>query len=400
MGKVNIKMSKYKGYIISDLHIGIKNTKKLYEEYKNIFINNIKNEKKDFIIICGDYFDHKLFLNDEFTSYAYTMMVDLINACDKSTKIRIVYGTESHECNQYDFIDKLSEISKMDIKVIKYISDEELLPNLHILYLPEEHILDKNDYYKEYFKEDKKYDYVFGHGVIREAMKEAATQIENKSSNRKSVPVFSTAELRRICKGQVYFGHYHINTDLDDIYYVGSFTRWQFGEEGRKGFYKVICDTEDNEYHNEFIENTMCDIYKTISFGYQNKVFDSMNNMEKELDKIDKLIKGKLFDHVRFEFNIPESQENPESIMNYINERYKFNDNVKTEIVHGYIENKKKKQKEEIQKKNDKYSFIFDKNMSLEDKTSYFINIEYNRDISPDKISMYLYKPLNEILSE
>ena len=108
----------------------------------------------------------------------------------------------------------------------------------------------------------------------------------------------------------------------------------------------------------------------------------------------------KLFDHVRFEFNIPESQENPESIMNYINERYKFNDNVKTEIVHGYIENKKKKQKEEIQKKNDKYSFIFDKNMSLEDKTSYFINIEYNRDISSDKISMYLYKPLNEILSE
>lgn len=393
-------MSKYKGYIISDLHIGIKNTKKLYEEYKNIFINNIKNEKKDFIIICGDYFDHKLFLNDEFTSYAYTMMVDLINACDKSTKIRIVYGTESHECNQYDFIDKLSEISKMDIKVIKYASDEELLPNLHILYLPEEHILDKNEYYKEYFKEDKKYDYVFGHGVIREAMKEAATQIENKSGNRKSVPVFSTAELRRICKGQVYFGHYHINTDLDDIYYVGSFTRWQFGEEGRKGFYKVICDTENNEYHNEFIENTMCDIYKTISFGYQNKVFDSMNNMEKELDKIDKLIKGKLFDHVRFEFNIPESQENPESIMNYINERYKFNDNVKTEIVHGYIENKKKKQKEEIQKKNDKYSFIFDKNMSLEDKTSYFINIEYNRDISSDKISMYLYKPLNEILSE
>ena len=393
-------MSKYKGYIISDLHIGIKNTKKLYEEYKNIFINNIKNEKKDFIIICGDYFDHKLFLNDEFTSYAYTMMVDLINACDKSTKIRIVYGTESHECNQYDFIDKLSEISKIDIKVIKYASDEELLPNLHILYLPELHFLDKIEYYKDYFKEDKKYDYVFGHGVIREAMKEAATQIENKSSNRKSVPVFSTAELRRICKGQVYFGHYHINTDLDDIYYVGSFTRWQFGEEGRKGFYKVIYDTENNEYHNEFIENTMCDIYKTISFGYQNKVFDSMNNMEKELDKIDKLIKGKLFDHVRFEFNIPESQENPESIMNYINERYKFNDNVKTEIVHGYIENKKKKQKEEIQKKNDKYSFIFDKNMSLEDKTSYFINIEYNRDISPDKISMYLYKPLNEILSE
>ena len=31
---------------LSDLHIGIKNTKKLYEEYKNIFINNIKEESK------------------------------------------------------------------------------------------------------------------------------------------------------------------------------------------------------------------------------------------------------------------------------------------------------------------------------------------------------------------
>ena len=38
--------------------------------------------------------------------------------------------------------------------------------------------------------------------------------------------------------------------------------------------------------------------------------------------------------------------------------------------------------------------------MSLEDKTSYFINIEYNRQISPEDVALYLYKPFNEIIKE
>ena len=57
---------KYKGYVISDIHIGAKDTSKLYEEYKSIFINTIKSDYDDlnFIVICGDYFDHKLYLNE------------------------------------------------------------------------------------------------------------------------------------------------------------------------------------------------------------------------------------------------------------------------------------------------------------------------------------------------
>ena len=398
--KGNVNIMKYKGYVISDIHIGVKNIEKLYEEYKRIFIDNLKKEKDiNFVIICGDYFDHKLFLNEKETSYAYTMMLDIINSTNENTKIRLVYGTESHECNQYDIISKLSSIYDRDIKVVKYASDEYLYPDLHILYLPEEHVYDKNEYYQEFFKEDKKYDYIFGHGIIREAMKEAATQVENKSGKRKKVPVFSTAEFRRICKGETYFGHYHINTDMDDVFYVGSFTRWQFGEEDEKGFYKIKCDTEKSKYTHEFIENTLAPVYKTISFGYDDKAFTSMENMEEKLKRIEDVIKGNVLDHVRFIFNIPKDYEDPEFLILYLKERYKFNDNIKTEIVNGYIDVKRKQQKEEVQKENDKYSFIFDRNMSLEDKTSYFIGIEYNRDIPSNKISDYLYKPLSEILS-
>lgn len=391
---------KYKGFIISDIHVGRMNIEKLYDEFTKQFINKLKDNKKiDFIIICGDFFDHKLFLNDKESVYAYNMILDIMNACNSNTKIRLVYGTESHECNQYDIVTKLAKINNYDIKLIKYACEEELFPNMHILYLPEEHVYDKNEYYQDFFKEDKKYNYIFGHGIIREAMKEAAVNVETKTNKRKKVPVFSTAEFRRICKGETYFGHYHINTDMNDVFYVGSFSRWQFGEEEPKGFYEIEYNIDKNEYNHKFIQNTMADIYKTIPFGYKNKVFDNMDNMHHELDKIDNLVKGKLFDHVRFDFNIPKECENPEFIINYLNERYKFNDNIKVEITHGYIEDRRKQQKEEVKKDNDKYSFIFDKNLKIEDKTSMFISIEYNRNISSDKISTYLFEPLNKIIN-
>ena len=391
---------KYTGYVISDIHIGSKNIENLYEEYKKIFIENLKKDNVDFVIICGDYFDHKLFLNEKDSAYAYAMMVDIIEATTKDTKIRLVYGTESHECNQYEIISKLSTIYNRDIKVIKYVTDEFLYQDLHILYLPEEHLHNKDEYYSKYFENDKTYDYIFGHGVIREAMKEAATQIETQSKKRKTVPVFSTAELRRICKGETYFGHYHVNCDMDDVFYVGSFSRWQFGEEEAKGFYKITCDTTKNKYKHKFIENTMAPVYKTISFGYDNKVFESHDDMEKSLNRIDDIFKDNILDHVRFVFNIPSDYEDPEFLILYLKERYKFNNNVKLEITNGYIDMKRKQQKEEVKKENDKYSFIFDRSMSLEDKTSYFIKIEYNRDIPSDVISAYLYKPLEDILKE
>ena len=391
---------KYTGYVISDIHIGSKNIENLYEEYKKIFIENLKKDNVDFVIICGDYFDHKLFLNEKDSAYAYAMMVDIIEATNKDTKIRLVYGTESHECNQYEIISKLSTIYNRDIKVIKYVTDEFLYQDLHILYLPEEHLHNKDEYYSKYFENDKTYDYIFGHGVIREAMKEAATQIETQSKKRKTVPVFSTAELRRICKGETYFGHYHVNCDMDDVFYVGSFSRWQFGEEEAKGFYKITCDTTKNKYKHEFIENTIAPVYKTISFGYENKVFESHDDMEKSLNRIDDIFKDNILDHVRFVFNIPSDYEDPEFLMLYLKERYKFNNNVKLEITNGYIDMKRKQQKEEVKKESDKYSFIFDRSMSLEDKTSYFIKIEYNRDIPSDIISAYLYKPLEDILKE
>lgn len=394
----------YKGIVISDLHVGAMNLERTREEFTNVFISHIKKMKKlDFLIVDGDFFDKQFNLGDKVAVVAHAMLKELIDVCDKKgTKIRFVYGTESHERNQYSVMSVL-DLSK-NIKVVKYAEEEELLPNMHILYLPEEHLYDKDEYYKDFFKNTGKYDYIFGHGVISEVWKEKAVMLENKEkdkSKRKKVPLFTARELAKCCNGQIYFGHYHINKEIDGkIFSVGSFNRWQFGEEGRKGFYELTFDYDKRTYDYEFIENTMAETYATISYGYDNEVFKSEDDMTEALNHMDKMIKDNIFDHVRFVFNIPEEIENPEATINYLKERYKSNDQIKVVIEHGYIEEKRKREKEQIDEVDKKFSFVLDKNLSLEDKVSYFISITVDKDISVEDVSFYLYTPLNEILEQ
>ena len=212
-------------------------------------------------------------------------------------------------------------------------------------------------------------------------MTDLSVHIDNKSDDkRKRTKVFTTKELDKICKGEVYFGHYHINIETDDKFFsIGSFSRWKYGEEGRKGFYEIEYNVDKEKYSHKHIENTLAKDYKTIRIGYN-------------------MIKREAYDNIRVIFNIPSDIEQPESTINYIRETLKKSDNIKVEIVNGYIDEKRKLQKEKINETNQLYSFIFDKNLQLEDKTSKFISITYNKEISSSDIKKYLYQPLNEII--
>lgn len=393
---------KYKGLVLADLHIDVKDIYHMYHEITEVLFKYIESlDKLDFLIVCGDYFDHKEFLNDSGSYYSYKILDELFTLIyDKmkfNTKIRFVYGTESHECNQYDILETL--IHDRDIKLIRYASEEELFPNVQVLYLPEEHLENPDKYYSEFLNNERKYNYIFGHGIIQEIMKEACVA-QNNSSKRKRVPIFTVGMLLKMCKGQTYFGHYHINSEIDDsIFYVGSFTRWQFGEEEPKGFYEITYDDEKDSYKNEFIENYLAPTYKTISYGYGDTMFNSIDTMETKLKSVDKMIKDGVFDNVRLQFNIPTTSENPEMLIKFIKDKYKFNKNIKTNIVHGYIAEKEEKSKEVINEKLQKYGVLFDKSVSIEDKVSQFIDIEFSRKIEPKKVSMYLYKSLSDIMN-
>ena len=389
---------KIKGLIFADLHIGVMNLTQQYREIENVLFASIKKYKPDFIISLGDFFDHKASLNDSLSYYSFLVFTKIISICEEigiNPKIRFVYGTESHEWKQYKIIETAK--TNLDIKVIHYCEEEELFPDFNVLYIPEEHIYSKSEYYEKYLSNTKRYDYIFGHGVIREVMKEAALSSDKDESKRKKVPVFSTGELMYACKGQTYFGHYHINTNMNnEVIYCGSLNRWIFGEEDPKGMYYI--EKKNDEYNNEFIENEYTEVYKTIYFGYDNRIFKDMSLLNNKLSQIEDMIKDGVINKVRFEFNIPPDIDNPEYIIKVINDKYKFNQNVKVNIVNGYIDEKRKKDKEELDQWNIENAPLLDPNKSIEEKVSYFISVEYKRDINPEKIKIYLNSPLSEII--
>lgn len=385
---------KYDGVIISDIHFGVIDSIQLKKELTEVFLYYLENmEKIDFIVITGDYFDHKLYVNDTTSNYALSFMNKLIEISKVyNCPIRIVYGTESHEVNQYNIFSIYENNPEIDFKIIRTVSEEELLKGMKVLYLPEEFIYNKKEYYKDFFNKKDEYDYVFGHGVIQEVMTNAVRNSKEKDSNRKKVPYFTTMELDKICKGQVYFGHYHVNTNIQDkIFYVGSYTRFCHGEEEPKGFYHITCDIDKKKYKQKFIENYLAKKYITYTYGYTDSILNNQDDMIKELDKLDKLNELNENDYVRYIFNIPENHPNPEFVTNVLNERYKYNENVKLKITNGYVEKKKKINKEKLHDALSEYPMIFDKSFSLEDKVVYFIKKKMDKDISIENAKKHLY---------
>lgn len=385
---------KYDGVIISDIHFGATNPDELKLELKEGFIKYIDSLKKlDYIIIDGDYFDHKIYLNERTSDYAMSFMETLVNiAKEKNSKIRIIYGTESHEVSQYNIFSIYLDDKSIDFKIIYTVESEELFPDFYVLYIPEEYIYSKKKHYGEFFSH--KYNYVFGHGTIQEVMTHASRETKkDDESEKRKVPIFTTSELINICDGQVYFGHYHIMTNIaDKVFYVGSYSRWIFGEDEPKGFYHVTYDSDKNKYSQKFIENSLAKKFITYTYGYDSHVMDNETTLLEELTKRDKLTEGLNGDHVRYIFNIPENHPNPEFIMNILNERYRYEDNIKVQVTNGYVEKKKRINKKELNDVMDKYPMIFDKSEKLENKIIYFIKKKMDRDIPLEVVQKILYE--------
>lgn len=384
----------YKGVTIGDIHEGVTEDDRIHNELDEVFFYHlVRMDRLDFIIINGDYFDSKMYLNDAASIYAINDMDRIINiAKDRNAKVRVVYGTESHDDDQYKVFNLYLLDKDIDFKIIYTVEEEELFPDFHVLYIPEEHIYDKNDYYKEYFDKKNHYDFVFGHGVIQEVM----TYIKRdtgKKSERLKVPVFTSAELEYICKGYVIFNHYHVYSNINDkVFYVGSFSRWKFGEEDPKGFFEITKDNDDYSYN--FIENYKAQTYVTMSYDQSSNIFETEEKFRKELDKIDKIIEANIYDHVKLDIQIPMNFPNTKFITQYTRDKYKFNDIVKVEITSLDDKVRDSSQKEKLQEIINKYGCIFDKSVAVSTKINYFLKEHKDIELSIDKIEYYLNREL------
>lgn len=383
--------------LISDLHLGVMDIQRQKEEIEHIFLHDLSlMNPLDAIVITGDTYDHKIYLNDKTTDLCIWFYQALFKiAEEKHAKIRFVYGTRSHEADQYNLIDRFGNLD-LDVKVIKTVCEEELFPGMLVLYLPEEHIFNKTKYYQEFLYDDdckNRYDYVFGHGVIEQVMNVGRT--EKEEPKRLHVPNFKVGELLRVCKGEIFFGHYHIHSDAKErFHYIGSYNRWIFGEEEPKGYMRAEYNSEEESYTSEFIENTNALRLITLRFGYEHPVFQSTDQLMDGLKKIERYISEDLADRVRCIFNVPPDVENPEFVIHTIQEQFKFRKDIQVEITNGYIDEKRKVNKEELKEVVDHYRFVLDKDLSEEDKIKQFIALRKERGVDIEKIHKYINDPL------
>lgn len=382
---------KYRGLVLADLHFGAVDASDMRNELRANLLNVLETRCFfDFIIIAGDYWDKKVFLNDRASDNGLWLMQRLT----QYTKcIRIIYGTESHEVDQYHIFSIFENLKGLDFKIIQAVCEEELLPGLQVLYLPEEYIKDKNEYYKEFFNNKNKYDYIFGHGVIAEAMTMVKREKKKSETESRLKPaVFTTTDFKKCCKGEVYFGHYHVHSVIQDwVHYVGSFTRWIHGEEEPKGYYEITCDLEEDEkYSSEFHENYDAPKYKTYTFGYEHEIFSSDDMIDNYLKSLRNLVNTNDFKKVKFVFNIPEDYSNPEFFMNSMRENFRDYPTVQCDFVNGYIAKKKSTDEKVLTEIVDKYDYLLNRNLSVGEVLNTYIKDKNGKEITGDKITTYL----------
>ena len=132
-----MKNNAYVGAVLSDPHNGAFDAKQWFYELDEGFLEYIdKLPILDFVTITGDFFDTKISVNSEHAKYALRFLSKLIKICaNKSAKLRIIKGTESHDNKQLEMFDGLRSVAPCDFRVIHTVEKEWLFDDLHVLYI-------------------------------------------------------------------------------------------------------------------------------------------------------------------------------------------------------------------------------------------------------------------------
>ncbi len=246
----------------ADFHIGSRSDiKKYYEEELVNFVKEVKERKVDLIVIDGDLYDKRISTNSDFNTYANLFINELADYCMYSgARLFILKGTMSHDLYQLDSFIYLTKDPKKNTFIFN-TCQEVFYNNCNFLIIPEEYESSKEEYYKDtIYNPDKKYDFVFGHGMFTFAGGYAT------ESGKNNHIVFTTDDFKDNVYGLVVFGHIHIRMRKNNCLYPGSYSRDSFGEEEPKGFIYIEYDEKNHKVKKEeFVENKNAPIYKTIN---------------------------------------------------------------------------------------------------------------------------------------
>lgn len=217
----------------------------------------------DMVMIAGDLFDREIPFGNEEVTPIIAWQIRLLRYCVRhKTKLRILYGTPSHDRKQSSrFNDLINELGiELDFKYVSTLSIEYIADfDLNVLYVPDEWRTDSAQTLLEVKQEMAakgltQVDIACMHGCFGHQL----PQIESVQAK-----AHNSAEYIKLVRYQIFIGHHHVFSTFEIICAHGSLTRLAQGEEGPKGF--VIFDIhEDGTWTRTFVENKAAWTFKTI----------------------------------------------------------------------------------------------------------------------------------------
>lgn len=380
---------KYRIAVAADLHWGVIEPDKQLKQM-SFLLEWLKENKVDAVVICGDYYDHRLSLNSKASIYALQFFDELCELSKKQEfRVRIFDGTTAHD---YDQLEALRVFEDGDrVRIFRKTSAEELLPGFTCIYCPDE-LLNNDDYYTKYadvLLNKTHYDAMFFHGTFDAQMGDLAKQ--NAGDN----VVFEIATFNRICNVMV-GGHWHDADSIGNMHYTRSLIGWQFGETRPKGFISMEYDTDAKTYEINRIFNPYADIFTT--YIVDTSVYTTREMYSTLIHDVESFLykKRDIEVYVRIMIYITDEKEINDIAITTLKQLFSKAKNVK--IV---TENKinKVKKTEKIKRHNElkeSYGFLFN-NTSVANKYKEFIKLTRNIDIDEDIIDEIIKPCLEEL---
>lgn len=344
---------------IADLHFGVMDPLKEYHILQEQFLNYIDSMNVlDIVSINGDIFDRKLLASSDAVMYAMYFVQNLVNICiRKNATLILISGTASHDADQLKLFTPFLN-SGVDMRII-FETQIIFVKGKKILCIPELYNMGE-EYYNKFLLNSGFYDSCYMHGTFVGAIR--GKDEPNLNSSRE--PVFSIDDFK-LCKGPIISGHNHINSVYKrDFYYCGSPIRWRFGEEKEKGFLILIHNLQSRKY--------LVHLEPIYSFRYNTINLDDMLQSDPRLmiDYINNL-KSNGIDFIRIKFTKNDA-EKISILKSYFNNR----NDIKIEA--NFEKEKIKKQLQQMDEKYSEYDYLFDDNLSSNEKLVQYINRQEN----------------------
>lgn len=365
------------------------------EQYRSSYILKkcLAEMPIDLYINLGDFFDTKLLLNSKSSIYAIRDFTEKVEICQaRNIPVRSIKGTRGHDYDQWNAFDRLENRPNSNYRYFSTATVEETLPGLNIWYAPEEN-LNFTNYINLYYEmlTAKPIHLAALHGGFDVVMPSFLVE-EIQGNSLSTNLVFMYQDLVSLVHGPLVAGHWHSGDEHEHLCYVGSYDRYNFGEDEVKGFCIYEYNTETEEYRKIKVPNFLAPEYRT--YEVYTSLYKGVDEYKALMEAVDTNLQASKSIQIRILVRIDAEQSDMDQQIENLKFYYANERRVHFTVINKLHKDEKKKKKEIKKKLDETYGFVYDKHLSIAAIMQRFIELTtgkiYSVDVIQEAIGKYI----------